>query len=145
MGGRRWEQIADRGEGRKEIWRWEEKGLEVREESRSLDGSGSKLEMGGDCRRTDGLSVRRRREIWRWEQLEIGDGTDGEEKEEVGGGGRSGDGKRCWRQEANWEDKGEAGGREMWGRRPAFRRWEARLEAAGGEQEDDGRRKKEKA
>ncbi|KAL6003217.1 hypothetical protein ACLOJK_023440 [Asimina triloba] len=115
MGGRKWELIADKGEGRKEIWRWEEKGLGVREESRSGDGSGSELEMGGDCRRTDGLSVRRRREIWRWEQLETGDETDGEEKEEVGGGRRSSDGKRCWRREAKWEDRREAGGREMWG------------------------------
>ncbi|KAL6003220.1 hypothetical protein ACLOJK_023443 [Asimina triloba] len=127
MGGRRWELIADRGEGRKEIWRWEEKGLMVREESRSGDGSSSELEMGGDCRCTDGLSVRRRRENWRWKQLETGDETDGEEKEEVGG------------------DKREAGGGEIWGQRPAFRRWEAGGEATGGEQEDDGRRKEEKA
>ncbi|KAL6003243.1 hypothetical protein ACLOJK_023466 [Asimina triloba] len=117
----------------------------VREESRSGDGSSSELKMGGDCRRIDGLSVRRRRENWRWEQLETGDETDGEEKEEVGGGGRSSDGKRCWRQETNWEDRREAGGREIWGRRPAFRRWEVGGEAARGEQEDDGRRKEEKA
>ncbi|KAL6003225.1 hypothetical protein ACLOJK_023448 [Asimina triloba] len=63
--------------------------------------------MGGDCRRTDGLSVRRRREIWRWEQLETRDGTDGEEKEEVGdpamesaAGGRKRTGKTKERLEA---------------------------------------------